>query len=48
MTYMTERYAHLIEGREHEAVNALPEWRTPSKELVAAGSLATIRQLFPK
>ena len=36
-TYMTERYAHLIEGREHEAVNALPEWRAPSKEVVAAG-----------
>jgi hypothetical protein len=34
---MTERYAHLIEGREHEAVNALPEWRTSSKEVVAAG-----------
>jgi len=34
---MTERYAHIIEGREHEAVNALPEWKIPSKEAVAAG-----------
>ena len=24
------------------------KWRAPSKEVVAAGSLATIRQLFPK
>lgn len=26
-TYMTERYGHLIKGREHEAVDRLPEWR---------------------
>lgn len=26
-TYMTEVYGHLIKGREHEAVERLPEWR---------------------
>ena len=36
-TRMTERYAHLIEGQEHDAVERLPEWKSAGKGGVAAG-----------